>query len=80
MSYKIVDKAGNEITNPDYTKGRITSTDSQTMTMVYETWAEKPDLDTDGNVIVHGPKPTVEEQLSTIQEAIAELYEATLSE
>lgn len=80
MAYTIYDKSGTIISDPDYTKGRITSVDSENKTMVYETWEETPDKDDDGNVIIHGPKPTIEEQLSTIQEAIAELYESTLSE
>lgn len=76
--YTVVDTSGKEI-EPDFTKGRIVATDLESLTMTYATYDEQPDLDDDGNIIVHGPKPTVEEQIANLQSAITDLYEATLS-
>ena len=74
-SYTIVDTSGNIINDPDYTKGRLIPKNDENLTLVYTTWEEDPDKDEDGNVIIHGPKPTVEEQIANLQDAITELYE-----
>lgn len=36
-------------------------------TLVWTTWAEVPDLDHEGNPIDHTPKPTIEEQISSLE-------------
>lgn len=63
----IYDSKGNVITNPDQTKGRILQENGK---LVYYTWAEKPDVDANGNVIDHSSKPSVEDRISAAESAI----------
>ena len=70
---KIVDFSGKEIAAEglDYTKGRLTQGDDDTL--IYSTWEENPDKDEQGNVIDHTPVLTVSERMDEIETALMEL-------
>jgi hypothetical protein len=69
---KIIDSKGNVITKPDYTKGRLLE-GSDSETLVYWTWEEKPDLDENGDVIDHTPRPSYEDRMAAAEAAIVDL-------
>lgn len=70
---KIVDFSGKEIAAEglDYTKGRLTQGDDDTL--IYSTWEENPDKDDNGNIIDHTPKITVSKRMDEIEAALMEL-------
>ena len=69
---RIIDSKGIEISKPDYSLGRLLQ-GSDSDTLVYWTWEEKPDVDDNGAVIDHTPKPSAEERMAAMEAAIVDL-------
>ena len=71
---KIVDTSGKELNRDEinFDAGRLLPGDDDG-TLIYTTWAEAPDMDAQGEIIDHTPRPSADARMSAIEAAIVDL-------